>query len=59
MVSGEMVLMKGVCIRTLYNILGITSDDGCNSCVSLEIGVEEEKNHIVFREKTMLWHYRL
>jgi hypothetical protein len=53
------VLLKGVQIGTLYNILGSTISDGCNSSIVPEIGVEEEKTPIVSREKTMLWHQRL
>jgi hypothetical protein len=44
MVRGEMVLLKGVWIGTLYKLLGSTISDGCNSSIVPEIGVEEGKN---------------
>jgi hypothetical protein len=59
MVRGEMVLLKGVQIGTLYKLLGSTISDGCNSSIVPEIGAEEEKNPTVSGEKTMLWHQRL
>jgi hypothetical protein len=59
MVRGEMVLLKGVWIGTLYKLLGSTISDGCNSSIVPEIGAEEEKTPTVSGEKTMLWHQRL
>jgi hypothetical protein len=59
MVSGVMVLLKGVRIGNLYNLQGRTISDGCNSSIVYEIGVEEEKTHGVSREKVMLFHQRL
>jgi hypothetical protein len=59
MVRGEMVLLKGIRFGTLYNLEGITISDGCNSSIVPDIGVEEERTHIVSREKVMLWHQRL
>jgi hypothetical protein len=56
MVRGEMVLLKGFWIVTLYNLQGSTISDGCNSSIALEIGAEEEKNLIVSIENTILWH---
>jgi hypothetical protein len=40
MVRGEMVLLKGVQFGTLYKLQGSTIDDGCNSSIFLDIGVE-------------------
>jgi hypothetical protein len=37
MVRGEMVLMKGVLIGTLYKLLGNFNLNGCNNIVSPEI----------------------
>jgi hypothetical protein len=37
MVSGAMVLMKGVHIGTLYKILGNVYSTGCHNIVALEI----------------------
>jgi hypothetical protein len=59
MVQGEMVLLKGVWIGTLYKLLGSTISDGCNNSIVPEIGVEEGKTPTVSRENTMLWHQRL
>jgi hypothetical protein len=56
MVQGAMVLLKGVQFGTMYKMQGRIISDGCNNFVVLEIGVEEEENPTVFREKTMLWH---
>jgi hypothetical protein len=36
MVRGEMVLMRGVRCGTLYNLLGRTYTNGCNSYIVLE-----------------------
>jgi hypothetical protein len=59
MVRGEMVLLKGVQIGTLYKLQGRTISDGCNSSIVPDIGVEEEKTPTVSGEKVMLWHQRL
>jgi hypothetical protein len=59
MVRGEMVLLKGVHIGTLYKLLGSTISDGYNSFIVPEIGVEEEKTLTISGEKTMMWHQRL
>jgi hypothetical protein len=59
MVRGVMVLLKGVWFGTLYKMKGSTISDGCNSSILYDIGVEEEINPIVSREKVMLWHQRL
>ena len=59
MVRGEMVLLRGVRFGALYNMQGRTISDGCNSSIFLDIGVEEERTHIVSGEKVMLWHQRL
>jgi hypothetical protein len=59
MVQGEMVLLRGVWIGTLYKLLGTTISDGCNSSIVPEIGAEEGKTPTVSGEKTMLWHQRL
>jgi hypothetical protein len=53
-----MVLLKGVCIGTLYKLLGINISDRCNSSIVHEIGAEEEKTPTISEEKTMLWHQR-
>ena len=53
---GSLVLMWVVWIETLYNLLGNTVIDGCNSYVVPKSGA---KNLVVSREKTMLWHQRL
>jgi hypothetical protein len=55
-VRGAKVFLGGVCIGTLYKILGRIISYGCNSFVVLEIRVEEGKTHVVSREKSMLWH---
>ena len=49
-------MMRGVWIGTLYKLQGSTVIDGCNSFVVPESG---EKNLMVSREKTMLWHQML
>jgi hypothetical protein len=59
MVQGEMVLLRGVWIGTLYKKLGSTINDGCNHSIILEIIFEEGKTPAVSREKTMIWHQRL
>eukprot|EP00253_Pinus_taeda_P025583 PITA_25583 len=56
MVRGELVLMWGVQIGTLYKLQGSTIIDGYNSSVVPESGAE---NLVVSGEKTMLWHQRL
>jgi len=53
---GELVLMLGVRIGTLYKMQGSTFIDGCNSSMVPESGAE---NVVVSGEKTMLWHQRL
>jgi hypothetical protein len=59
MVRGAMVLLKGVQFGTMYKLQGRTISDGCNSSIFHDIGVEEERNPIVSREKVMLWHKKL
>jgi hypothetical protein len=59
MVRGAMVLLKGVQFGTLYKMQGITISDGCNSSFVPDIGVEEERNPTISREKVMLCHQRL
>ena len=59
MVRGAMVLLKGVRFGTLYKLQGSTIGDDFNSSIVPNIGVEEEKNPTISREKTMLWHQRL
>jgi hypothetical protein len=58
MVRGAMVFLKVVWFVTLYKMQGSTISNGCNIYVVLHIG-DEEKMHIVFGAKTMLWHQRL
>jgi hypothetical protein len=59
MVRGEMVLMRRVLCGTLYNLLGSTYTNGCNSSVVPEKRNEGDKTNIVPERKTMLWHQRL
>jgi hypothetical protein len=59
MVRGAMVLLKRVQFGTLYKMQGSTISDGCNSSIVPDIGVEEERNHIISGEKVRLWHQRL
>ena len=59
MVRGAMVLPNGVRIGTMYKLQGITINDGCNSSIVPDIGVEEERTPTVSGEKVMLWHQRL
>jgi hypothetical protein len=59
MVQGEMVLLKGVQIGTMYKIHGNTISDGFNGSIILDIGAQEGKTPTVFGENTMLWHERL
>jgi hypothetical protein len=59
MVRGAMTLLKEVRFGTLYKLQGSTISDGCNSSIVPDIGVEEERSHIVSGEKVMLWHQRL
>jgi hypothetical protein len=59
MVQGEMVLLKGVQIGTLYKLQGRTISNGCNNSIAPNIGVEEEKTPTFSGEKFMLWHQRL
>ena len=49
-------MIQGVQFGTLYKLQGSTVADGCNSFVVPERG---EKNLVISREKTMLWHQRL
>jgi hypothetical protein len=56
MVRGEMMLLMGVHIGTLYKLLGSSIIDGCNISGFLEIGAKEGKTLVVSREKTILWH---
>jgi len=39
MVWGEIVLIRGTCIGTLYKLLGSIISDGLNNCIFLEIGL--------------------
>jgi hypothetical protein len=59
MVRGEMVLMRGFWCGTLYNLLGSTYTNGCNSYVVPEHTNKENKTDIVPGKKTMIWHQRL
>jgi hypothetical protein len=59
MVQGALVLMREVWCGTLYNFLGSTYTNGCNSYVVHEKRDEGEKTNTVPRKKTMLWHQRL
>jgi hypothetical protein len=54
MVRSTMVLLKAVRIETLYNLQGSIINDGYNSSIFLEIGVEEEKTPTVSEEKIIL-----
>jgi len=58
-VQGAMVLPRGVKLWTLYKILRRTISDGCNNPFVPHNGIEEGKNPIVFRNKTMLWNKKL
>jgi hypothetical protein len=53
MVRGEMVLLKGVWIGTLYNMQGRTISEGCNSSIVFEIGAKEEKKLLESLEKRL------
>jgi hypothetical protein len=59
MVRGAMMLLKVVRFGTLYKLQGITTRDGCNISIVLDIRVEEETTPTVSGEKVMLWHQRL
>ena len=59
MVRGEIVLLKGVWIGTLYELQRSIISDGCNSSIVLDIRVEEERTLTVSGENVMLWHQRL
>jgi hypothetical protein len=59
MVRGEMVLLKGVQFGTLYKLEESSINDGCNSSIVPDIGVEEVRTPTVSGEKVMLWHQRL
>ena len=59
MVQGEMVLLKGVWIGTLYKLQGSTISNGFNSSIGLDIREEEEKTPTFSGEKVMMWHQRL
>lgn len=54
MVQGSMVLMRGVWCGTLYNMLGSTTSDGCNSSIFPRGENEKDRVSIAFRENTML-----
>jgi len=56
MVRGALLLIRGVCIGTLYKLQGNIFVDGCNSFVVPERGA---KNLVVSGENTMSWHQRL
>jgi excinuclease UvrABC helicase subunit UvrB len=58
MVRGEMMLLKGLWFGTLYNMEGRNINDGCNSSIFHDIGVQEI-TPTISREKVMLWHQRL
>jgi hypothetical protein len=59
MVRGAMLLLKGVRCGTLYKLQGSTIGDGCSSFIVPDVGVEQEINPTISREKVMLWHQRL
>jgi hypothetical protein len=50
------VLMRGVRCGILYNLLGITYNNGCKSFVVLDQRNKEDKTNTVLGKKTMLWH---
>ena len=53
------MLMRGVWCGTMYKLLGITYNNGCNSYVVPKKTNKEDKTNIVHGKKTMLWHQRL
>ena len=59
MVRGEMVLLNGFQIGTLYKFQGNIITDGCNSSIVPDIGAKEEKTPTISGEKVILWHQRL
>jgi hypothetical protein len=59
MVQGEMVLLKGVQLGSMYKMKGRKISDGYNSSIVRDIGVEEERTPTVSREKVMVWNQRL
>jgi hypothetical protein len=59
MVSGAMVLMRGVLCGTLYKLLRSTYTSGCNSFIVPEQRNKEDKINNVLGNNTMLWHQRL
>lgn len=59
MVRGEIVLMRGVQCRTLYNMLGRTVIDACNISIIPQSKNEERKLPSISRGDTMLWNQRL
>jgi hypothetical protein len=56
MVWGESVLMRGVWNGTLYNMLGSTITDGCNSFVIPKGGIEKHITLTISKENTMTWN---
>lgn len=60
MVQGEMVLLRGFHIGTLYKLLvRRTISDGCDSFIIPKSGTKEGKNSTTFGERTKLWHQTL
>jgi hypothetical protein len=59
MVRGAMVLLKGFQFGNLSKLQGITTIDGCNSSIVLDIIFEEERTPTVSGEKVMSWNQRL
>jgi hypothetical protein len=59
MVRGAMVLLKVFQFGSIYNKKGRTINDGFNSSIILDIGVEEERTPTVSGKKVMLWHRRV
>jgi hypothetical protein len=49
------VLLKEDLFGTMYKMQGSTISDGCNSSIIPDIGVEEERNHTVSREKRLCY----
>jgi hypothetical protein len=48
-----MILMMGVWCGTLYNLLGSTYIDGCNSSIVVEQKNKEDMIHTIPGKKTM------
>jgi hypothetical protein len=60
MVRGEMVLMKGVWIGTLYKLLGNIDSTGCKNSVAPEVEFDLTKSTRHDKvDPTMLWHERM